>query len=147
MKRLLNFIIVIFVGLAIAVSCYDDQTDFMSSDVRISLFPEPATFEADGTTTDGDESFAAVVTINRGSGVSDEPWTAEILNNVSWAHLSYLDVVSTNRDVLGEGSYDYHEKGVDIAVDPNTGSNRSFKLKITTDSGVSKEFTFTQISK
>lgn len=147
MKRLFKHFTVILACLVAAVSCYDDRTDHMSIETRISLFPEPALFEADGTTSDGDESYAAVVTINRGSCVSDESWTAEILDGVSWAHLTCVDVVSTSKDILGEGSYEHQEKGIDITVDANTDANRSFKVRITAASGASKVFTFTQIAK
>ena len=56
---------------ALAVSgCYKDGTDHMSSDVRISLFPAPSDFAADGTSIDGAEEFSASVVVNRGAAVS-----------------------------------------------------------------------------
>lgn len=130
---------------ALAVSgCYKDGTDHMSSDVRISLFPAPSDFAADGTAIDGAEEFSASVVVNRGASVSREGWSVEILEAPGWVVLTMVDITTTYPDTWGTGMHEHHEKGIGLAVRPNDGQRRSFTLRVSVPSGEFRDYVVNQ---
>lgn len=137
-------------GLALALSClmlsscYKDGTDYVSSDVRISLYPAPAGFAADGTTLDGAETYSAVVTVNYGAAVSGGKWTAEILESPSWVSLKDVLLTYTYPDTWGTGIHENQEKGIEISAEPNGGPDRSFTLRIWAPSGEFRDYVVKQ---
>lgn len=131
-------------GAIVLSGCYDDGTDYISDDVRISLYPSPSGFAADGTTMDGSETYSAVVTINYGASVSDECWRAEILDAPSWVSVSTVSLTTTCPDTWGTGLHEHQEDGIEISVYPNDGARRSFTLRISTLSGKYRDYIFDQ---
>ncbi len=137
-------------GLAVMLSClllpscYKDGTDYISDEVRISLYPEPAGFAADGTTLDGAETYSAVVTVNYGAAVSGGKWTAEILESPSWVTLKDVLLTYTYPDTWGTGIYENQEMGIEISAEPNTGAGRSFTLRIWAPSGDFRDYVVKQ---
>lgn len=130
---------------ALAVSgCYKDGTDHMSSDVRISLFPAPSDFAADGTAIDGAEEFSASVVVNRGASLSREGWSAEILEAPGWVVLTMVDITATYPDTWGTGMHEHQEKGIGLAVSPNDGQRRSFTLRVSVPSGEFRDYVVNQ---
>lgn len=142
-----NLLTIVFISLLTCVSCYDDGTDYISDEVRISLYPEPAVFNADGTTDDGDDNYSAVVTVNRGSSVSKESWTAEIMDSPEWAAVETAKIYSSYNDLRGNSQvYDITEDGIKVSVEKNTGAKRSLVLRVTLKSRIYKDYTFKQES-
>lgn len=137
-------------GLAVAISClmlsscYKDGTDYVSDEVRISLYPEPAGFAADGTTLDGAETYAAVVTVNCGSSLAGGSWTAEILESPSWVTLKEVPLADTYPDTWGTGLHEYSEKGIEVSVGPNAAAGRSFTLRVSAASGKFRDYVVKQ---
>lgn len=135
----------VLAAVIMPLSCYKDGSDYVSEDCRISLFPAPVTFAADGTTVSGSESYAASVVVNKGSSVDKSGWTADVLETPSWVHCSVVDITTSYDDTWGTGIHDYSEKGVEIILEPNTGAARQFTLRISVpSSGQTKDFVFKQ---
>lgn len=139
----INRILTLLAVMSLAASCYDDGSDYVDRQTRVSLYPAPVVFQADGTTPDGDDTFLSVVTINEGQSRSDQTWTAEI-TNASWATVNETTVTSYYEQTGGV-MHEINEKGIQIEVEPNEAYKRTFDLKITTSDKTVKLFTFTQL--
>ncbi|MCM1178207.1 MAG: hypothetical protein NC308_02125 [Clostridium sp.] len=147
MKNLKNILMPALALLSLCLlqsSCYKDGTDHISDAVRISLYPAPSGFAADGSTNDGAETYSAVVTVNYGASVSMGAWTAEILESPLWAVLKYVEQTSTYPDTWGTGIHEYQEKGIELSVEANAGGERSLVLRITSDSGEFSDYVIRQ---
>ena len=88
MKRFIRYFALIAGFAAILSGCYDDRTDYPSEETRITIYPEVPTFNSDGTTSSGEDSYVCAVTIFNGTAVSDMSWKAEPVSPKDWATVS-----------------------------------------------------------
>lgn len=84
---LLALIPVIFAGCETEV----DPSD-INSGTRITLSKSPVTFNSDGKTSEGEDSFTAVVTVFQGSMVNDLAWDCKFENSVAYAEVAKTDI-------------------------------------------------------
>lgn len=131
--------------LCMAAACAQEVApDEIDSSTRIGLFPAPVVFNADGTTSSGEESYVAAVTIVQGDRTNAIGWTAEAAGRPSWVNVSET-VVASEFDGTYEGdSREISQKGIEVSVSPNTEYRRSFVVEIAAEDGTVKDFEFTQ---
>ncbi|MCI1640553.1 MAG: hypothetical protein LKI42_04675 [Bacteroidales bacterium] len=147
MKKIYISTILLLVFL-LAVSCAGDKEDVGIYDetTRVSLYPVPVEFNADGTTANGEDSYTAVVTIASGSTTkSDIDWTAEADSAGSWVTVTKTSVTSSFRDTYSDDIYETDEHGIDVKVSENTGYRRKFTVNVKVSDGTTVPFSFTQL--
>lgn len=143
MKNIRAFLL-LAAAVFLTAGCYKDGTDHVSGELRITISPSVSGFAADGTTLDGSENYTAAVTVNYGVSVWDGGWTAEILESPQWVKVTPVMVTSTYPDTWGTGMHEFQDSGIEIAVSPNDGGERSFTLRISVPSGEFRDYVFRQ---
>ena len=104
--------------------CYDEAT-------RISVVPQTAQFKADGTTSEGDATYKAVVVINEGAAGSDADWDVTVDGQPSWVSVTKTMIPYNFTEPVTGKSYTYDEAGFEVKVSANPEYKRSFTLKVT----------------
>lgn len=142
MKKLglLALIPVIFAGCETEV----DPSD-INSGTRITLSKSPVTFNSDGKTSEGEDSFTAVVTVFQGSKVNDLTWDCTFENSVAYAEVTKTDIQTEFIGTYEGDSRTVNEKGIELKVKANPEYKRSFTLVITASDGTEQKFDFTQL--
>lgn len=142
MKKLglLALIPVIFAGCETEV----DPSD-INSGTRITLSKSPVTFNSDGKTSEGEDSFTAVVTVFQGSKVNDLAWDCKIENSVAYAEVTKTDIQTEFIGTYEGDSRTVNEKGIELKVKANPEYKRSFTLVIIASDGTEQKFDFTQL--
>lgn len=142
MKKLglLALIPVIFAGCETEV----DPSD-INSGTRITLSKSPVTFNSDGKTSEGEDSFTAVVTVFQGSKVNDLTWDCTFENSVAYAEVTETDIQTEFIGTYEGDSRTVNEKGIELKVKANPEYKRSFTLVITASDGTEQKFDFTQL--
>ena len=135
MKKLglLALIPVIFAGCETEV----DPSD-INSGTRITLSKSPVTFNSDGKTSEGEDSFTAVVTVFQGSKVNDLAWDCTFENPVTYAEVTETDIQTEFIGTYEGDSRTVNEKGIELKVKANPEYKRSFTLVITASGGSGK---------
>lgn len=147
MKRLIRFFALFAGVIAFFAGCYDDGTDYSSEETRITIFPDIPTFNPDGTTSSGEESYVCAVTVFNGVKVTDMTWKAEPVVEKEWATVSDASFVMQYTDNTGKNTYDVSQPGFEIAMKPNTEYRRKYEVQITAEDGTSKLLTFVQLGR
>lgn len=142
MKKLglLALIPVIFAGCETEV----DPSD-INSGTRITLSKSPVTFNSDGKTSEGEDSFTAVVTVFQGSKVNDLAWDCKFENSVAYAEVAKTDIQTEFIGTYEGDSRTVNEKGIELKVKANPEYKRSFTLVIIASDGTEQKFDFTQL--
>lgn len=142
MKKLglLALIPVIFAGCETEV----DPSD-INSGTRITLSKSPVTFNSDGKTSEGEDSFTAVVTVFQGSKVNDLAWDCKFENSVAYAEVTKTDIQTEFTGTYEGDSRTVNEKGIELKVKANPEYKRAFTLVITASDGTEQKFDFTQL--
>lgn len=142
MKKLglLALIPVIFSGCETEV----DPSD-INSGTRITLSKSPVTFNSDGKTSEGEDSFTAVVTVFQGSKVNDLAWDCKFENSVAYAEVAKTDIQTEFIGTYEGDSRTVNEKGIELKVKANPEYKRSFTLVIIASDGTEQKFDFTQL--
>ena len=142
MKKLglLALIPVIFAGCETEV----DPSD-INSGTRITLSKSPVTFNSDGKTSEGEDSFTAVVTVFQGSKVNDLAWDCKFENPVAYAEVTKTDIQTEFIGTYEGDSRTVNEKGIELKVKANPEYKRSFTLVIIASDGTEQKFDFTQL--
>lgn len=142
MKKLglLALIPVIFAGCETEV----DPSD-INSGTRITLSKSPVTFNSDGKTSEGEDSFTAVVTVFQGSKVNDLTWECTFENAVAYAEVTETDIQTEFIGTYEGDSRTVNEKGIELKVKANPEYKRSFTLVIIASDGTEQKFDFTQL--
>ena len=142
MKKLglLALIPVIFSGCETEV----DPSD-INSETRITLSKSPVTFNSDGKTSEGEDSFTAVVTVFQGSKVNDLAWDCKFENSVAYAEVTKTDIQTEFIGTYEGDSRTVNEKGIELKVKANPEYKRSFTLVIIASDGTEQKFDFTQL--
>ena len=100
MKSTIKTAVWICAILLCTVSCYDDGTDCFDTATRISIYPDAESFNADGTTQSGNESFVSAVTVNVGPAVSNMAWEASVPAAAAWATIQKTTVSSVFEEAV-----------------------------------------------
>lgn len=142
MKKLglLALIPVIFAGCETEV----DPSD-INSGTRITLSKSPVTFNSEGKTSEGEDSFTAVVTVFQGSKVNDLAWDCKFENSVAYAEVAKTDIQTEFIGTYEGDSRTVNEKGIELKVKANPEYKRSFTLVIIASDGTEQKFDFTQL--
>lgn len=142
MKKLglLALIPVIFAGCETEV----DPSD-INSETRITLSKSPVTFKSDGKTSEGEDSFTAVVTVFQGSKVNDLTWDCTLENSVAYAEVAKTDIQTEFTGTFEGDSKTVTEKGIELKVKANPEYRRSFTLVLTASDGTEQKFDFSQL--
>lgn len=119
---------------------YDADTAF-----RVTLYPEPVEFLADGSAPGESGVYEAVVLVNSGAATSDMGWTASLEGNPSWATLSEATVNSTFKETYSDKEHQISQKGISVTVKPNTEYRRKAVLNITLANGSVFPFVLQQL--
>ena len=119
---------------------YDADTAF-----RVTLYPEPVEFLADGSAPGESGVYEAVVLVNAGAATSDMGWTASLEGNPSWATLSEATVNSTFKETYSDKEHQISQKGISVTVKPNTEYRRKAVLNITLANGSVFPFVLQQL--
>jgi uncharacterized protein (TIGR02145 family) len=138
-----------YIALSLAMlfttACRDyDDDGGTDKTPRVSLYPAPEVFAADGRTESGDDSYVAVVTLNNGGAKSNQTWTAEIAD-ATWASVSTTTISSDFQNTWTNAITTVSEQGIELKVEANTEYRRHFTLNIRTADGVVTPFEFTQL--
>jgi len=128
-----------------AVSCYDDGTDCFDTGTRISISPEAESFNADGTTASGNESFTAAVTINVGPAVSNMGWEVSVPASAAWATVRKTSVTSIFEEATSGIVHDLQAEGFEVTVEPNTEYRRKVTVTIAAADGTTADYEFMQL--
>ncbi|MBR5397115.1 MAG: hypothetical protein IK145_04615 [Bacteroidales bacterium] len=145
MKRFIRYFALIAGFAAILSGCYDDRTDYPSEETRITIYPEVPTFNSDGTTSSGEDSYVCAVTIFNGTAVSDMSWKAEPVSPKDWATVSDASFVMQYTDNSGKKTYDVSQPGFEVAMQPNPEYRRQYEVMVTAADGTTKLLTFVQL--
>lgn len=142
MKKTL-FILCIAAATCLA-GCYKDGTDYESRETRITVYPEIPTFNADGTTASGEDSYVGTVTVFEGTAVSDMGWKLQPVNNVAWASLADASLVLQYPENSGKVFHDVSSPGFEVTMQPNSGYKRIFDVDIIAGDGTTERVSFVQ---
>lgn len=115
--------------------------DGESQEINIALSPEGVVFNSDGTTPDGASSLDVVPVIKVGTHPVKEGWSAEAEGD--FVTLTNTVVVRDFKDIYTDKTYETRENGFNLAVTPNAGFSRSFKVTVSYQDSV-KVFSFSQ---
>ena len=127
------------------VSCYEDNTDYVDTQTRISIYPAAEQFNADGTTASGNESFISAVTVNKGSAVADMDWEPSLPETADWATVRKTDVSSIFEEATSGTFHDVSAAGFEIVVTPNPEYRRKVVLTIVASDGTTADYEFEQL--
>ena len=145
MKSTIKTAVWICAILLCTVSCYDDGTDCFDTATRISIYPDAESFNADGTTQSGNESFVSAVTVNVGPAVSNMAWEASVPTAAAWATIQKTTVSSVFEEATAGIRHDLSTDGIELKLQPNTEYRRTVVVTITAADGTTADYEFTQL--
>lgn len=145
MKRFIRYIALITGVTAFLSGCYDDHTDYPSDETRITIYPEVPTFNSDGTTSTGEDSYVCAVTVFKGVEVTNMSWKAEPVTARDWASVSDASFVMQYTDNSGKKTYDVSQPGFEVSMQANSEYKRKFEVLVTAEDGTTKTLTFIQL--
>lgn len=145
MKRIIRYIALITGVTAFLSGCYDDHTDYPSDETRITIYPEVPTFNSDGTTSTGEDSYVCAVTVFKGVEVTNMSWKAEPVTARDWASVSDASFVMQYTDNSGKKTYDVSQPGFEVSMQANSEYKRKFEVLVTAEDGTTKTLTFIQL--
>ncbi|MBQ7622571.1 MAG: hypothetical protein IJS66_02390 [Bacteroidales bacterium] len=131
--------------LVLAVACTEKEAYVEDTASRVTLFPAPLTFTAEGNTPDGDAVFTAAVIVNNGPAVSNANWHAELVGAPAWVTLGETEIKTTYKESYRDVEHEVINKGIALKVNPNPGYRRSFKVNIVLPDGTAFPFEFAQL--
>lgn len=142
----INYLFLLLLLTCVACDNKEESRFVNDKNPRVALYPEPETFNADGTTASGAESFVSVVTVAEGSSTkSDLKWSAELSSPADWASVKTTAVTSSFKDEFSGKIYESEEKGIEIKLSANSGWKRSFTVNVKLSDGTVAPFEFTQL--
>ena len=131
---------------AALVACSPQKENYDTDNAfRVTLYPAPVEFLADGTTPGEESSYTAVVVVNSGAAGSDMSWTASLVGNPGWATLKETVVNSVFKETYTDREHPIAQKGVEITVTPNSEYRRKVVLNITLADGTVFPFELQQL--
>ena len=132
-----NIIKYLVLPLAAALAACSPQKENYDADnaYRVTLYPEPVEFLADGSTPGEGSVYEAVVLVNAGAATSDIGWTASLEGNPAWATLTETTVNSVFKETYSDKEHEISQKGVAVRVTANSEYRRKVTLNITLADG------------
>lgn len=143
-KSILKYMVL---PLAAALAACSPQKENYDTDnaFRVTLYPAPVEFQADGSIAGEGSVYEAVVLVNAGAATSDVNWTASLKGNPSWATLTETTVNSIFKETYSDKEHQVSQKGVSVTVKPNSEYRRKVILDITLADGTVFPFELQQL--